>query len=308
MTTPPTLRIYRGLPVDLPGDMADDVIDEPGEVRRQPHAANPLLAVLFSGALHLLVLGGASFLAAMHTSPDETLLPGTPERPLHLVFVSFILAQCGLGAILFARSSWSLYAKALITILALGALWLLLIGTLQQTRDSLLTAQAWAAGIGLYAILVISIVSLLELALHYEPAAARSRFGLLHVLSATTLVAIALGIARNLSARQGFVLADVIHWPFFQQVQLASCTSAALAVAIYTSLRLANTWSTRSLACGLILLGITIAAPLAFKSTFGNDTGATLTEMRWLFGTQGLFLLGTLLPLQALRDAAHYSH
>lgn len=296
MTTPPTLRIYRGLPVDL----ADDT----GEVRSQSLPANPLFAVLFSGALHLLVLGGVSVLAAMSTSASGPSLPGVPKNPLHLVFVAFILAQCGLGAILFARSSWSLYAKALVTIIALGALWLLLIGTLQQTRDSLLTAQAWAAGIGLYAVLVISIVSLLELALHYEPAAARSRFGLLHVLAATTVVAVALGVARNLSAREGFVLADVLHWPFFQQVQLAGCTSAALAVAIYTSLRLTNTWAIRAITCGLILLGITIAFPLAFQSAFGNDTGATLTEMRWLFGTQGLFLLGTLLPLQILRDAA----
>jgi len=298
MTTPPTLRIYRGLP--------PEVVDGAVETHTHPQSAHPLLAVLFSGALHLLVLGGVSFLTAMSTSPGET-LPGVPQHPLHLVFVAFILAQCGLGAILFARSSWSLYAKALLTIIALSAFWLLLIGTLQQTRDSLLTAQAWAAGIGLYAILVITIVSLLELALHYEPAAARSRFGLLHIIAATTAIAIALGVARNLSSRQGFVLADVLHWTFFQQVQLASCTSAALAVAIYISLRLPSTWSARAITSGLILLGITIAAPLAFQSIFGNDTGATLTEMRWLFGTQGLFLLGTLLPLQALRDATDES-
>jgi hypothetical protein len=99
----------------------------------------------------------------------------------------------------------------------------------------------------------------------------------------------------------------LLHWQFFAHVQLAGCTSAVLAVAIYASLRLPNTWPSRSICSALVLLGITIAAPLAFQSTFGSDAGASLTTMRWLFGTEGLFLLGTLVPLQLLGEDPHIS-
>jgi hypothetical protein len=295
MTTPPILRIYRGLPAELAGDVDDS--------RPQRSKAAPLYAVAFSAAIHLLVLAGSTFLATLQVStgvaPFSAILATT--------FMAFILAQCGLGAILFARSSWPLCAKAFVATLIGGGLWLTLVRTMAHTRDSLLAAQAWAASFALIVTLVIAIVSLLELSLHYERAAAKSRFSLFHVLAATTCIAIALGLSRNFAAREGFVLADVLHWQFFQQVLLAGCTSATLAVAIYASLRLPHKWQARALFSALVLIGVTIAAPLAFQNAFGDDAGASLTDMRWLFGTEGLFLLGTLVPLQILGNDSHIS-
>lgn len=299
MTTPPILRIYRGLPAEV-------ATDAEGSRPQRPSAA-PLFAVAFCAAIHLLVLAGGTFLFALQTSAADPSPSGAAVNPLRTIFVAFILAQCGLGAILFARSSWSLSAKALVATLIVGGLWLLLIGTREQTRDGVLSAQAWAASLGLLVALVVAITSLLELALSYKSASARSRFGLLHILVATTGIAISLGLSRNFAAREGFVLADVLHWQFFQQVLLAGCTSATLAVAIYASLRLPHQWQARALFSTLILIGITIAAPLAFQNAFGNDTGASLTNLRWLFGAEGLFLLGTLVPLQLLGYDSHIS-
>lgn len=299
MTTPPMLRIFRGLPAEL-ADEADETSP------RQP-TATPFYAVMFSGVVHLLVLGSGSIAAAIQVSHGGGPWPAIPERPLHTIFVAFILAQCGLGAVLFARSSWSLNIKAIAAVLTLGALWLLLVGSMQPSNDHLLAAQTWASSIAILFALVIAMTSLLELALHEDPNSIRSRFGLLHLLVATTLIAVALGVARNYAIREGFALADVLQWTFFQQVQLAGCTSAAIAAAIYASLRMPKTWMMRFTCGALVLIGITVAAPLAFLSTFGKDAGATLADMRWLFGSEGLFLLGTLVPLQMLGEESYIS-
>jgi hypothetical protein len=298
MTTPPTLRIFRG--------PQSERADEADETTAQRPMGTPFYAVAFSSAVHLLVLVPATILAVLNANNGPLPLAGVPENLLRVVFIAFILAQCGLAALWFVRCAWPNSAKALAGTLTFVGLWLMLITTMQPVGD-LFLALAWGASLGLLAVLVIVTTTLLELTLHDEHARSRARFGLLHLLAATTGIALALGLARNAATRQGFLLGDVFDWQFFRQVLMAGCTSAALAFAIDASLRCLAQWPARALFCTLVLIGITIAAPLAFQNAVGDDTGATLADLRWLFGSEGLFLVGMLVPLQMLREVAHIS-
>lgn len=299
MTSPPILRIYRGLPSEHAGEACNDNLAS--------SRAKPLYPVAVSAAIHLLVLVPATVLWTLDVNNGPAPLGAVPGDLPRIVFIAFILAQCGLGAILFARSSWSLSVKALVAAIVCGSLWLLLVATMQKNSDSLLIAVGWAASIFSQVAIVVGITSLLELTIHYEPAASRARFGLWHVLAGTTTVAVALGITRNLAARQGFVLADVLRGDFFYQLQMAGCISATLAIAIYACLRLTKSWVVRLPACAFIVAAAALAAPFAFRATFGNAANGTAPEVPWLFGSEGLFLLGTLLPLQMLRNDPHIS-
>jgi hypothetical protein len=68
-------------------------------------------------SLRVRTVAGGSLLAALQASAGDSSIAAIPANPLRTIFVAFILAQCGLGAILFARSSSSLYVKALVATL-----------------------------------------------------------------------------------------------------------------------------------------------------------------------------------------------
>lgn len=296
MTTQPLLRIYR--------EPATEVAVASPERRRDDHGAvHPLAAVVFSAIVHLVVLGGASIAAAMSALRGGVQLSGVPNQPLHMVFIALVLAQCGLAAVYFARCSWPLTTKFVAASLVLGCLWLLLVGTMETTKQSPVAAGAWAAGLVVEAALVWLFVTAVELRLDYEPTIARTRFGIIHLLIGTTLVAVCFGGSRIAAERSGFTLADVPEWSFFWHVQVAAVANAVLAVALYASLRLRRSWIAQAGYCVTTITTIALAAPLLFLFAFSQNT--SLTEMRWLFGSEGLFLIATLVPMEILRGHSH---
>jgi hypothetical protein len=296
MTTQPLLRIYRE-PQPVPTH-AKCPHPGPGHVM-----AHPLAAVVFSATAHLVVLIGASITAALIAPHGVSPFPYVPDHPLHTVFVALILTQASLASVFFARSSWPLYLKALAATLLLGCLWLLLVGTMETTKQSPIATGAWAVCLIIQASAVWTAVTVIEFISNYDLAAARSRFGLRHLLICTTLVAVCLGGARVLAARHGFALADVPDWDFFWHIQAAAVTNATLAIGTYASLRLPRSWTVRTMFCIAALTTATVAAPLVFLAVFSKNT--SLTEMRWLFGSEGVFLIATLVPMEMLRDDSH---
>jgi hypothetical protein len=296
MTTQPLLRIYL--------EPAAEIATAAPEHQRDGKAAYyPLAAVVFSAALHLVVLGGASIAAVMSASRGGVQLVGAPAQPLHTVFVALVLAQCGLAAVYLARCTWPFMNKLIVTSLILGGLWLLLVGTMETSKQSPVAAGAWAACLVVEAVVVWLFVTTVELRLDFEPAIARTQFGLIHLLIGTTLVAVGLGGSRIIAGRYGFTLADVPEWTFFWHVQLAAVVTAVLAVVLYSSLRLARSWITRASFCIAMLAVVVFAAPLGFLLAFKQNI--SLTEMRWLFGSEGLFLIATLAPMEILRGCSH---
>jgi hypothetical protein len=296
MTTQPLLRIYR----EPAADIAVGCRERQHDDNRAPH---PLAAVAFSAIVHLVVLGGASIAAAMSASRGGVQLPGLPNQPIHMVFVALVLAQCGLAAVYFARCSWPLTIKAVAASLVLGCLWVLLVGTMETTKQSPVAAGAWAACLVLEAVLVWLCVTAVELSLDYQPAVARARFGIVHLLIGTTLVAICLGGSRVVAGHYGFALAEVPEWAFFWHVQAAAVVNSVLAVALYSSLRFTRSWIAWAGFSVATLAVVVFVAPFGFLFVFSQN--ATLIEMRWMFGSEGLFLIATLVPIEILRGHSH---
>jgi hypothetical protein len=135
-------------------------------------------------------------------------------------------------------------------------------------------------------------------------AAARSRFRISFVLVWTTVLAVLLGGVSQWGSQSGWRVADVTQWGFFFQLVAVGTTGAILAGAVYGGLRVPRHRLMRSLGC-LIPVALTAAAsPRVFALLFA-DVGAMPADMVWLFGCQGLFLIVSLVPLQALREAGH---
>jgi hypothetical protein len=293
MSSQPALRIYHEPPLEA-------AAEEAGRTRGADSRQQPVLAVLFSAAVHVVVLVTASVAAALFVSDGVSSSPAVPDHPLHTIFIALILAQCGLASVFFAGSSWPVSSKLVVGSLVLGCLWLLLVGTMETTKQTPIAAGAWAACLVVEAIAVWLSATGVEFAANYQWAVARSRFGLLHLLFGMTLVAVCLGGGRQLATRYGFALADVPEWDFFWHVQAAAIVNSVLAAGLYACLRWSTTWSARATISSALVVAVAFAAPLAFIAIFSQNT--SLTEMRWLFGSEGLFLIATLWPMQMLRD------
>jgi hypothetical protein len=214
-----------------------------------------------------------------------------PEQPLLVLAVAFILAHCSLAAIWLVRSHWSMNKKSIAVVVAIGCLWLLLVQFLQTTRESGQAALAWAAAIASQVVLTALTVTVFELSIDYQRAAARSRFSLQCLLMWTTLFAILLGLAAAAAAKSGFQLAEVKSWEFFSQLQCVAVASATLAAAVYTGIRLSKTRLLRGLACAVVALTGAILAPVCLLAIFGDKAGAPFIDLVWLFGANVLFLI-----------------
>jgi hypothetical protein len=220
-----------------------------------------------------------------------------PEQPLLVLALAFILAHCSLAAIWWARSCWSMNTKSIAAAIAVGSLWLLLVQILQTTRESGQAMLAWSVAITSQVALTALAVMIYELSIDYQRAAVRSRFSLQCLLTWTTLIAILLGLAGAAAAKSGFKLADVRSWEFFSQLQGVAVTSASLAAAVYTGIRLSKTWLLRGLACTVVATAGAVAAPLCLLAIFGDRIGAASIDLVWLFSANVLFLIPSTLYL-----------
>lgn len=262
--------------------------------------ARRILAVICSLLIHVILLGGGAVAAAivLNTSGVRAM----PREPLLVMAVALVMAHCSLGAIWWVRTSWPPHAKTLVAAISTAGLWLLLIGLLDTTRQNGVAASAWAASVMTQALFTAIAVTGLELRVHYESAAARSRFSLLFLMIWTSVAAVLLGVAGALAARAGFKLADVPAWGFFQQLQGVAIASAVLAAGVYASVRLPSTWTARALGCTAVIITIAAATPMSLFAIFGINAGASVTDIVWLMTGQGAFLAATLFPLEIARD------
>jgi hypothetical protein len=222
------------------------------------------------------------------------------DYQLHTVFVALILAQCATASVFFARCNWLPHIKVLSAALALACLWMLLVGTMETTEQNPVVAGAWAVCLMIEAGCVWLIVTGLEMCVDFRPAVARTRFNLFQLLIGTTLVAGCLGGARVWASKYGFALAEVPEWEFFWHVQLAAGISAVMAVGIVVCYRLLKSWIARATLCIAAIVGGAFVLPLLYLTIF--TLNISLDEMRWLFASEGLFLLATLAPMEVLRE------
>lgn len=295
MTTPRALCIF-------PEPASDAVLAGREEQLAGQSPALPIVAVAFSAFMHLAILGSASVIQVMNARRGMQ-PPIGMDNVLHVVFIALVLAQCGLVAVFLARCLWPLYLKAVAGSIVLWGLWLLLSVTLESLVQTPIGAGAWATCLILEAVLVWLFVTAIEMTLNYDLVARRLRFRILHLLILTTLIAVGFGAARIWAVRNGYELVNIPSWIFYWPIQLAGFVNAILTICLYATFRLARNWPVRLALAAVPLIAIVVAAPLIFKSLFPQQT--SLTELRWLFGSEGLFLIATLVPMEVLRGHAH---
>jgi hypothetical protein len=276
---------------------------EPLPWRSNPRALERhVLAVVCIVMLHGVLLSGGAFASAIVVGRSGNSVPGFPMQPLLVLAVALLMAHCSLGAIWWARSNWSPHAKTIVATVSCGGLWLVLITLLETTRHSGVAAAAWAACVATQVTVTGLIAALLELAIHYEAAAARSRFNILYLLVWTSIISVALGIAGAWAARSGFKLGEVPEWGYFQQLQGVGLAGAALALSVYSSVRFLSRWRSRVAACIAAVVATTMTTIASMLAIFGDKAGASITDMIWLFGGEGLFLIATLVPQEIARE------
>jgi hypothetical protein len=259
-----------------------------------------VLAVVCSVLLHVVLLAGGAVATAIVATQGQ--MPALPRKPLLVLAVALLLAHCSLGAIWWARTNWSPHAKTLVAALSCGGLWLLLITLLDMARHNGLAAAAWAACVATQVSLTALAAAAMELALHYQSAATRSRFSILYLMVWTSVIAAALGIAGIFAARSGFKLSEIPSWEHFRQIQGVGLAGAALAIGVYASVRLPRSWNVRIMTCVMAVIAIAIGAVLSFLAVFGDKVGASTADIAWLIGGEGLFLVVTLVPLEMVRE------
>jgi len=229
-----------------------------------------------------------------------------PREPLLLTAVALIAAQCSLGAVWWVRSQWPSYARTLAAVLAFGLLFGLLLLVLEQTRRAGDRAAGWIFSLGLQTLLVAVGVLLVQLVSRRTERAGNQRYTILTLLLWMAVVGIILASGRWLAALFGWTPANFFTWVYFAQVMTLGIAQALVAVAIVAALDLPLPWVARGLAAsGSLVAGTVVAALgmyLIFEVLSSSRLGASVVDIAWLIGMQGLFVLVTLLPLAIAAD------
>jgi hypothetical protein len=148
-------------------------------------------------------------------------------------------------------------------------------------------------------VILVAVAALVtEFLLDYRVAAQRSRFSLFFLALWTTVIAVVLGVAASWARAAGWKLADVVLSQYFWQLQAVGVINASLALSVLLVSRLSVPASMRivvSLGIVAVVVGLSI---LALFAVFGGNVGASVADMAWLFGSEGLLLVATVLPLE----------
>ena len=257
-----------------------------------------VMAIGTAIVLHAVIIGGA--VAAVAVERLAGRLGVFPHEPLLMTAVALLLAHCSLGAIWWARSSWPSYAKTLVAVLAAALLWLLLVGVLEATNLNEIDAAGWAAALATQLLLAGLGAAALELALRPADFSA-SRFTILFLMLWTAVVAVLLGAGRAVAQALDWKLADLWNWEWLYQLQTLAVGGAVLADGLLTALRVPRDWRVRAFASFACLFVVALATPTAMFLIFKN-VGASFADVFWLIFCQGLFLLATLVPLEAAQQ------
>lgn len=271
-----------------------------------PAMERRFLAIVCSILLHLVLFGGGAVATAIVASWHG--MSCLPRRPLLVLALGFILAHTSLGAIWWARANWSPNLRTLTAGVVSCGLWLLLIGVLNTARASGVVSAAWAASVLTQVVLTAGAAIAIEIATDYDAAASRNRFGIRFLLIWTTLIAALLGGAEAWAAQRGWKLADVPKWEFFTQLQLIGLANAVLAVGVQAVLRQSHSRGARAAASIAVVAAIASTTPPVMFSVFGDKVGAEAADLVWLLGSEGLFMIATLLPLETLSDSSPATH
>jgi hypothetical protein len=257
-----------------------------------------VLAVGTAIVLHAVLLGIAAGVQAIVARAGRVWV--VPQEPLLVTAVALLMAHCSLGALWWARAKWPSYAKTLAAALATALIWVLLLGVLNTADLSESAAVAWAASLTIQAVLAGLGAAALGLLRAPRAEAAQTRFTIMFLLLWTAVVAVLLGAGRALSEAFGWKMADVLAWEYLYQLQTIGVANAVLAVGLLAALQFSSSWSVRLLLALAALLLVAVATPIAMMLIFRN-AGASVADLVWLPLAEGLFVLATLVPLEAVK-------
>jgi hypothetical protein len=260
-----------------------------------------LASLAFSVAVYVAVFGGTIWLTESfgRTRLVQSIVP---DRPLLVLGVAFLLAHVSLVAHWWARSHLPSHVKTLVALAGCAILWGLLIGLLNGTNFSDIATAGWAAALGTQA-LAVAVGATLVSSTRRAWLAGNNRYSILFLLVWMAVVGVVLGVGRMLTEAAGWTVAELLEWDYLWQLQVLASFSAALAIWLAVSVALRVAWKWRAAACLASTTALAAFAPIFMGMRF-TVVGASLIDIAWLIGAQGLFVSATLAPLELARPAS----
>jgi hypothetical protein len=259
-------------------------------------AARILAAIVLAVLLQIVVAALATAISTIVVARRGLPLPA-PPIPYILTAVALGAAWCSLSAVWWARTALQSQVKTVMAVLGCLAAWGFVVRVHPRGAHSD-AAAGWVASFALQAMLTVIAAFGIELAMKTSAAGFQKRFSLLFLFVWTTIVACFLAAARWVAGRYGWTSETFFADPFFVQLQAVAIANAALASAIFISLRGTPPLIKRLAICAIVVPAVSGAATGAMYLVFGSGFGASTLEYFWLMLTEGMFLVVTLLPLE----------
>jgi hypothetical protein len=260
-----------------------------------------IASIAFSVGIYVAAFGGTIWLTE---SFGRTLFMQSivPDRPLLVLGVALLLAQVSLVAQWWTRSRVPSHLRTLLALCGCAVLWVLLIALLHGTHFNDIAAAGWAAALATQAI-AVAVGSALISSVRGAGFTGSNRFSILFLLIWMAVVGLVLGFGRLVTESAGWTAAELLGWQFLWQLQVLASCGAGLAIWLAASLALRVSWTWRAAACLAATVMVTMFAPLFMGMRF-SVVGASLLDIAWLIGGQGLFVTATLAPLELARPAS----
>jgi hypothetical protein len=278
-------------------EMQHSVVDEPLPTAVvQPIEPRVLLVLMLQAAAIAFV--------AVVASTSQTPMTRRPWDPLLLCAVAISMAQCSLGGVWWARNRWPLYLKTGVGVIACGAVWLLLLAVLDESRGKPDRAAGWAAAFASQFVLTALLAGGIQWAIDFRQGQHQRQFTIMSLLLWTTVVACLLAGGRWLAVGFGWTPTNFFSWTYFRHLQVMAVMNATLAVCIFAAIRLTNDWYGRCVSCASLLLSIVPATILMMWGLFGHNVGASFADLTLLTIVHAAFLSLTLCLVEPVTQSA----
>lgn len=250
-------------------------------------------------SLRPLVVAGGLYLAvfALAAAADGAGIGRHPQRPFFILFafIGMLMALCSVGALWWAASRWSSYAKTLPLIFAGLVCWLglALVTGLRNTDRS----GAWAIAFELHIVLAAALATVALDRLRPAKERTPQQFTILWLLLWTAVLATILGAARALTALFGWTLA-VFVWPFFWHVQIFAIANGFLAASLFAAV-IAELPAWQRIGAVVVATAMVATIVLAVLGLVFQQIGSGILDIVLMFAAHALFLMAALLPYRS---------
>jgi hypothetical protein len=251
------------------------------------------VAIAVAIALNIVVAG--LFTTLVEQGDIKTL-----ASPLAFTHYAQAMAYCGLSAIWAARAAWPSHLRSLAAFVLCVATWAILLPPQISGSD---VAGVWAASLGLQALLTTLAARGLELGIKRSLKPLQGQFTIASLLIWMTVIGCMLALSRWVWSVYQWTPQRLAGSNLFPELQAVAIANVVLDVVLLACVRLPGKSTDCILRCVIAIPLVAAAATLIRHLLFHGGFRPLAIEYWWLMTAQGLFVAGTLLPLEIARRA-----